>query len=692
MKIKYFILTLISLTLILQPGCNAQKLVKVRRGQFYQEKEGFREAWKAIRTANAYFKEGPGTYREARDNYLKAYNFDPSNAELNYMIGVCYLYTDDKFESIDYFKRAFKNNPKVSDDIHFMLGRAYHLIHDFDNAINEYTQYLNNLPPKLVVQENAKVKLLIEQCKTGQELVAHPERVVINNLGMTVNSVYDEYDPVVANDESILYFTTRREYDKHSQRNPIDNKFYEDIYYSDNKDGNWVRAHRMENTINKKKNKNNDAAVGLSSDKNTLYLYVGKKNGGDLYYTTLKKGKWTAPRSLSGKLNSKYRETSLSLSSDGKTLYFISDNPKTGLGGADIYVSKKNSNGRWEKPENIGNMINTPYDEVAVSISPDDSTLYFSSNGPNSMGGYDVFKSTLSDVGLWSRPVNLGYPVNTPDDDLFYKVLPGNRTAYYSTISEGGMGGKDIYKIIYLGSEKEMLQSNEGYVIAGVTKPYDNIYFTPPSKIEIDTTILMHGIISDSENNNPVVAKIELVDPTISKSVATAISDSTGNYRIRIPGQKTYGVEIVAKGYLLYLGNVDVSNSSFDEVVVKNFTLDRVEVGAKVILKNIFFEFGKSALKPESYVELDNVVKLLQNNETVRLEISGHTDNIGSLRTNTKLSEARAKSVVDYLVSHGIDPSRLEYKGYAYTQPIAPNSTEEGRAQNRRVEFKVLSK
>lgn len=692
MKIKLFFVFLFSLSLIIHPLCNAQKLVKVRRGQFYQEKEGFREAWKAVRAGNAYFKKGPGTYREARENYLKAYNFDPTNPELNYMIGVCYLYTDDKFESIDYFKTAFKNKPKVSDDIHFMLGRAYHLIHDFDNAINEYTQYLNNLSPKLVVQKSAKIKLLIEQCKTGQELAAHPERVVINNLGVQVNSIYDEYDPVVANDDSILYFTSRRKYDKHSQRNPIDNKFYEDIYYTENKDGNWVRARRMDNVINRKKNKNNDAAIGISPDKKTLYLYVGKKNEGDLYYTTYKKGKWTSPRALSGKLNSKYRETSLSLSSDGKTLYFVSNDPKTSLGGADIYVSKKNSNDRWGKPVNIGNMINTPYDETAVSISPNDSILYFSSNGPNSMGGFDVFESKLSDVGLWSKPVNLGFPVNTPDDDLFYKVLPGGRTAYYSTIREGGIGGKDIYKIIYLGSEKEMMQSNQGYIIAGVTRPYDNIYFNPPAKIEIDTTILMKGIISDSENNAPIVAKIELVDPTISKSVATAISDSTGNYRIHIPGQRTYGVEIVAKGYLLYLGNVDLSNSSYDEVVVKNFALDRVEVGAKVILKNIFFEFGKSNLKPESYVELDNVVTLLENNETIRLEISGHTDNIGSLKSNTKLSEARAKSVVNYLVSKGINPSRLEYKGYAYTQPVAPNSTEAGRAQNRRVEFKVLSK
>ncbi len=166
----------------------------------------------------------------------------------------------------------------------------------------------------------------------------------------------------------------------------------------------------------------------------------------------------------------------------------------------------------------------------------------------------------------------------------------------------------------------------------------------------------------------------------------------SGNYRANVPSPKSYGVEIVAKDYLLYLDAIDLSKESSDEIIIRNFKLERVEVGAKVILKNIFFEFGKSTLKSESYAELNNVIKLLENNETLRIEISGHTDNVGTLKYNTKLSEERAKAVVNYLVKKGIAQNRLEYKGYAFSQPVAPNTTEEGRAQNRRVEFKVLSK
>jgi len=308
------------------------------------------------------------------------------------------------------------------------------------------------------------------------------------------------------------------------------------------------------------------------------------------------------------------------------------------------------------------------------------------------MGGYDVFKTTLSETGLWSQPENVGYPINTADDDIFYKESKDGRTAYYSSIRESGLGGKDIYKVIFLGAEKEMLQSDENIPVLGIIPPYENIFFTIPGKIQVDTAISMKGRITDSDDQKPVVAKLELIDPELSRAVATSISDAEGNYSIKVPASKQYGVEIVAKGYLLYLDVVDLKGQTYMKDYIKDFQLERVEVGAKVILKNIFFEFGKATLKPESYAELDNVVKLLQNNEGVRLEISGHTDNIGSLKTNMKLSEDRAKAVVEYIIGKGITSSRLEYKGYAYTQPIAPNTTEAGRAQNRRVEFTLIKK
>ena len=251
------------------------------------------------------------------------------------------------------------------------------------------------------------------------------------------------------------------------------------------------------------------------------------------------------------------------LSSDGNTMYFCSNDPKTTTGGSDIYVSRKDAKGNWQKPKNIGQMINTRSDEIAVSISHNDSILYFSSKGHKSMGGYDVFRSVLNETGLWSKPENMGYPINTADDDVFYCEGPDGRTAYYSSIRESGLGGKDIYKVIFLGAEKEMLQSDENIPVLGVIPPFENIFFNVPAKIAVDTSITMKGKISDSENQKPVVAKLELIDPEMSRSVATAISDTGGNYTVRVPAAKQYGVEIVAKGYLLYLDVVDLSGETY---------------------------------------------------------------------------------------------------------------------------------
>jgi outer membrane protein OmpA-like peptidoglycan-associated protein/tetratricopeptide (TPR) repeat protein len=691
MKVKgiYLFLPLILLSAVL---INAQEESKIRKSEFKIINTGFKDAWKAVRLGNKYFKKGPGTYREARKSYLKAYRYNPNNAELNYMIGVCFLFSDDKFESIKYLKKSYKIKPNVTSDIRFMLGRAYHLVLDFDNAILEYTEYKNNLNPKILVTKNALINQLIAQCRNGKDLKKDPVRVVVSNPGKNINSEYDDYNSVISADESLMYFTSRRMLDEKSKRNPADNKFYEDIYVSRKNINEWGRAKRFDKKINKSKNKVNNAAVGISEDTKELYSYMGKSNSGDIFRSTYKKGKWTSPHRLSGKINSKSRETSLCFSSNERTMYFVSSNKKTTLGGMDIFVSKKDYNGKWGDPVNMGSMINTAFDEVAVSLTANDSTLFFSSDGHNTMGGYDIFRTKLSETGLWSKPENIGYPINTPDDDVFFVLTTDGKTAYYSTIRENGIGGKDIYKVVYLGAEKEMALSGEGDLVAGLQKPPDNIFFGGPQRLEVDTSLLMQGMITDSENQKPVIAKLELIDVDVSRIVATAISDASGNYKLKVPAPKSYGVEIIAKDYLLYLDAIDLSNEPPDEIIIRNFKLDRVEVGVKVILKNIFFEFGKSTLKSESYAELNHVAKFLQNNETLKLEISGHTDNIGTYKYNKKLSEDRAKAVVNYLLKRGIDQSRLTYKGYAYDQPVAPNTTEAGRAKNRRVEFKVLSK
>jgi outer membrane protein OmpA-like peptidoglycan-associated protein/tetratricopeptide (TPR) repeat protein len=666
------------------------RALKVKRKEFKKQENGFKDAWDAVKDGNYMFHEGRASYRDARERYLIAYKYNPDNAELNYNIGKCFLFSDNRFEAIKYFETAFNLKADVSFDIHLMLGRAYHQTLQFEKAILEYNYFISNASSREKSTYQSQVNLAIQQCENGKLLVADPKRVVIKNPGEAINSVYDDYGPVIPADGSKMYFTSRRSVSNKSKISLFDKEYFEDAYVSQLQDEEWTKAIRLDGKISPKRNSSNIGVVGISPDMQKLYLYKGNENKGDLYISNYKDHTWSKPKPFS-KINTNYRDVSVCLSSNESTLYFVSSNKKKSYGGTDIFYCTKKANGKWDKPKNLGWVVNTFFDELGVSLSANDSVLYFSSKGHNSMGGYDVFKTTLSSVGLWSQPVNLGYPINTPNDDIFYHEMSDGKTAYYASNREKGIGGMDIFKIIYLGAEKPIKPADVNDRIAGLKEPID-IFFTPSEGIKVDTSLILRGFINDSQNKNPIIAKIELVDPQISQIAATAISDSTGNYTMKIQAAKSYGVEIVAKGYLLYLDVVDLSQRTYGDVIVKNFLLDKVEVGAKVILKNIYFNTGKATLKKESYIGLDNIIQLLQSNETLRIEVSGHTDNTGSTAANTKLSTARAKAVVDYLVKKGIAKNRLTYKGYASSQPVAPNKTAKGRAQNRRVEFKVLSK
>jgi outer membrane protein OmpA-like peptidoglycan-associated protein/tetratricopeptide (TPR) repeat protein len=668
----------------------SQQNIKVVKNEFKTENAtGFEEAWKSIKTGDKLFKAGPGTYRDARQNYLFANKYNSENPELNYKIGVCYLLSDDKYEAINYFRKAYIAKNQISTDIHYMLARAYHFALDFDRAIEEYNKYLSTLSPKLLAQKSQGIKRMIQECINGKILVASPVRVIINNVGENINSEADDYNSILVSGDSTMYFTSRRIHYPKAKRSAYDNKYFENIYISERKDTEWTKAKNLGTKVNGKNH--NTAALAVSGYGSRLYIYQGQKNAGDIYESKLKNGIWTSPKKLNGKLNTKFRETSLCISPDQKNLYFVSSSPKISMGGRDIFVASRNSQGKWEKPVNMGSKINTPFDEECVNISPDGNTLFFSSKGHNSMGGYDVFRSDKNDLGEWSPPINLGYPVNTPDDELFYSVSPVGKYAYYSANRMGTLGGRDIYRLLYLGAEKDFVILTEDILIAGIRDTARKGFLTAPGVIKIDTTFILTGKVKDGTTGDGVMAQLEFIDVDLSKVVATTLSNDTGTYTARLPEGKAYGVEINAKGYLFYIDMVDITGKVPEEPIRHDFKLEKVEVGTKVVLENIFFETNKATLKPESYPQLEQVLKFLSSNPTVRMEISGHTDNVGSLKLNTNLSRARAESVVRYLVERGVDPSRLDSKGYAFSQPIAPNDTPEGRAKNRRVEFKILS-
>lgn len=646
------------------------------------DKKQLSEANKKIKEGDKLFAMGKGRYIDALTYYLEANKINPNNADLNYKIGICYIFTTDKQLGLEHLEKAKQLNPQVNYELSYYLGRAYHLNHQFDKAIENYNEFKRRLSPKEFADRGKELDKYIEECENGKELLTKKTKVFIDNMGSNINTIYPDYTPVISADEEILFFTSRRPSTTGGKRDPIDNKYYEDIFMA-TKSGNDWKLSQPEKPLN---SKFHDASIGLSPDGQTLYIYKGD-NGGDIYECVLKGDKWVKPSPLPKEINTKAHESSASLGPDGRTLYFISDRPD-GVGGRDIWVAYKNSKGKWSEVKNIRE-LNTPYDEEAVFIHPDGRTLYFSSQGHNSMGGYDIFKSTYKD-GYWSKPENLGVPINTADDDLYFVLSSSGQRAYFSSSRKGTIGDQDIFMITFI-IDKPMNPSTEDNLIAYKTKPVQEIKIESAITIESPSLTLLKGFIYDEDTKKPLEAQIVLTDNEKNEELAVFTSNAqTGRYLVSLPSGKNYGIAVKKEGYLFHSENFVIPENAQYQEIQKDIYLKPIKIGQSIVLRNIFFDFDKATIKPESQTELENLIKLMNDNPNIKIEISGHTDNIGSASYNQKLSESRAKAVVDYLIEHGIDRSRLSYMGYGFEKPIAPNDTEEGRQLNRRVEFKII--
>jgi outer membrane protein OmpA-like peptidoglycan-associated protein len=418
-------------------------------------------------------------------------------------------------------------------------------------------------------------------------------------------------------------------------------------------------------------------------------MYRGNKDFGSFYKTSLKGDKWKTPTELSSKYNSEYHETSLTYSFDNKLMFIISDDPQKGIGGKDIYMSLFNGK-TWSKPENVGPVINTPYDEEGIYLAPDNKTLYFSSKGHNSIGGYDVFKSELRAEGIWTAPVNIGIPINTPYDDLFYKPALNGRFAYYSSVNDSlNYGGLDIYEVFFF-IPKPLIQSHEDNLLASQLNPSQETMIEKTLEIKTIRLTIVEGLITSS-SGEAVEAAIQITDLANNSIVSQINSNSaSGKYLVTLLPGTNYSMNIKALGYLFHSENFNIPDTSGYQKIKIDIELQKVAIGAKVVLKNVFFDTGKATLRTESFDELDRLITFMNENPTVKIEIGGHTDNIGSFASNQKLSKDRAQAVVDYLLLKGVNPDRLEAMGYSSSKAITDNKTEEGKQQNRRVEARVI--
>jgi tetratricopeptide (TPR) repeat protein len=542
---------------------------------FQDQKTEFQEAIRNIKEGDFHFFDGSNAdLTDALFHYLRAQEFNPYSSVLNFKIGVCYLYTNRKFKALDYLKFAYKVNPDVDENIRFYLAQAHQLNGDFERAIELYTEHKDGIRSGDQIQRlfiNKKIK----ECKTGIELKESPVRVWIDNLGDSINSKYPEFSPVISADNRVLFYTARR---PDSQGDKIDNTgyHYEDVYQSKRTFGtDWGNSTNVGGPVN---TKSHDATVGLAPDGKSLIIYRGiNAKNGDLYITRQQDdGSWEEPVSLGENINTKFHESSASLSFDEKTLYFVSDQPG-GFGQHDIYVSNWDEEKQmWGEAENLGSTINTQFEEKGVFFHSDGRTLYFSSDGHNNMGGLDVFKTTLDpETGEWSTPENLGYPISTPDDDIYFVVTGDERYAYYSSFRQDGFGEKDIYKITFLGPKKEPLLADAKMI--GSTPPLKkspvlvNFFGAKETDIVADNSdengsndnktdndnsrpkvFILKGTISDCLTKQGIPATLSVTNERTGEKIKDLKANPDGTYTIALtPGDK-YGLTASGNGYTIH--------------------------------------------------------------------------------------------------------------------------------------------
>ncbi|MBI9068944.1 MAG: PD40 domain-containing protein [Salinivirgaceae bacterium] len=680
LKVKYILIIMFVFANI----CNsAAQDVPFEKQYFKNRVDDYRKAVNNIYDGDYQFEKE--NYELALELYLHAYNLNTNSSELNYKIGLCHLYSLSRYKCLQYFTKAFELNRDVDMDIHFMMGRGFQLNNNFKLAHNEYVAHLNAKEKEIDQEEIKIVKRYMKECENGMRISQKYARAFVDNLGSDINSKYLDHSPLISADESLLIFTSTRE---NGKKIGLDNQYDEDIYLTTRVNKKWEKPFSIGEPVN---TQFNDATVGLSPDGQKLIIYNGNRGNGDLQTCWLSGDAWNYPKNLPNQINSDYRETAACFSPDGNVLYFISDRDG-GYGGSDIWYSRKDKKERWGEVKNLGGEINSEYNEETVFMHPDGRTLYFSSEGHESTGGYDIFVSTLDDNGNWSKPKNMGYPVNSPDDDLCFVISANGRHGYCSSVRPDSYGGFDIYRMTFLGPEKPLVFSNEDNLIAVRSHPVSEMAIEESVEIKTIRLTIVKGFVKDAITNEPVAAQIDIVDNEKNEVIFTSnTNSSSGKFLVSLPSGKNYGLIVKADEYLFHSENFNIPGATEYQEISKDILLNNLKKDVKIVLRNVFFETASAKLRPASYAELGRLSKLLEENPDLKIEISGHTDNQGSHSSNQKLSEARAKSVVDFLIALGISADRLEYKGYAFDQPVADNSTQEGRALNRRVEFKVLS-
>jgi outer membrane protein OmpA-like peptidoglycan-associated protein len=585
----------------------------------------------------------------------------PDFMEAQLMLAQLYYELGDSEKAIEPLKKALAIDERKEPLAWLMLAECYFYQGNYDETEKAISKYIPF--PKNDLTNEKRAQLILSSCVFAKSALQHPVPFEPINLGPGVNTEFNEYYPCITADEQTLLFT----------RKIVDSQTsfpQEDFFLSKKTEQAWGDAKPVAE-INTNKN---EGAPTLSADGQMLIFTACEAADGtwggtrqgigscDLFYSMRTANGWTPAENMDSPINSSTWESQPSFAANGLTLYFVrGKRTAAGIKEQDIYYSYKRETGEWSVPVKVRGRVNTIFEEESVMIHPDGHTLYFSSNGHSGMGGLDIFMSRLLPSGDWDTPVNLGYPINTHKDENSIQVTARGQIALFASDRFGGHGGLDLYQ------------------------------FNLPTRVQPMLVTYVAGIISDKLSYKKLGAHLDLIDLETGKTITeTESNKSNGDYLLCLPAGKDYALNVSKDGYLFHSENFSLKNFSGYEPYRLDIQLQKLRPGATIVLNNVFFETNQWELKPESMIELDRLATLLKNNPEKKIEIGGHTDNVGSDEANLTLSDNRAQSVVSYLVKKGIANNRLTAKGYGESVPIATNDTDAGRSKNRRTEFRVI--
>jgi outer membrane protein OmpA-like peptidoglycan-associated protein len=684
---KYFFL---AFTICVAQFGFAQTNVAFTRDYFYDREEQLAGALRQIQEGDKYYAEAEkrnpsplvfdlqaeALYAAALPFYLDANIFNPNNTDLNRRIAKCYLFVQRE-KALPYVQKAMSISLEVHPEMYLIQALAFQSMMQFDQAIESYKHYKSKLSPQGHLKYAGLIEKRIAECDAAKKAVAEPQNVFVDNLGTAINTGSAEFGSLFSQKEDQMI------YDR-GVLAPGSLKLTYDILSASKNKGVFIDPQKAAFP-------DGYAVLYITEDGDYALLYNPNKGKGDIFEAYRNADNtWRKPVTAGKNINHrKWDERTAYLSPEGNVMFFSSNRPG-GYGGYDIYYATSDFRGKWSKPVNIGAAINSEYDDHILYVSVSGNTLYFASQGHGSIGGFDIFQALLN-KDEWGAVKNLGYPVNSPSDEISFYPAKHTPEFYISSNRVGSRGSFDLYRVISVNPNKRVVSNYEDNLLAYHSQRISEFVIESTVQVKATETVTLNGVVTN-EQKNPVKAVISIFNTRTGVEVAQFESNAaTGQFTLPVPAGANYAMLVMAPGYMFQSQNINVPYGTKSKDMYRYVELLKMEVDKSVALRNVFFDFGQHIPTAASFKELNVLFQLMVGQPNMKVEISGHTDNRGSQQSNQILSERRAKAIVDFLIRNGIDPARLSYVGYGYDRPIAPNTTAEGRSQNRRTEFKIIS-